>query len=82
MLNRGRATHVEKNIVIIGRYRENLHYGSLLFADAADSGLQSCVTYCRLNFDPYLETQRPCPVRGAVQARTQERDEIGSGSSG
>jgi hypothetical protein len=30
-------------------------YGSMQFADADDSGLQSCITYCRLNFDPYLK---------------------------
>lgn len=24
-------------------------------AAADDSGLQSCITYCRLNFDPYLK---------------------------
>ena len=30
-------------------------YGLLPLADADDSGLQSCITYCRLNFDPYLK---------------------------
>jgi hypothetical protein len=30
-------------------------YGLLPLADADESGLQSCITYCRLNFDPYLK---------------------------
>ena len=32
-----------------------LVYGLLPLAGADDSGLQSCITYCRLNFDPYLK---------------------------
>ena len=32
-----------------------LAYGLLPLAAADDSGLQSCITYCRLNFDPYLK---------------------------
>jgi hypothetical protein len=30
-------------------------YGLPMWAGAEDSGLQSCITYCRLNFDPYLK---------------------------
>jgi hypothetical protein len=30
-------------------------YGLPPFAAADDSGLQSCITYCRLNFDPLLK---------------------------
>ncbi|MGO9571818.1 MAG: hypothetical protein ACLP5H_30190 [Desulfomonilaceae bacterium] len=29
--------------------------GLLQVADADESGLQSCMTYCRLNFDPLLK---------------------------
>jgi hypothetical protein len=32
-----------------------LVYGLPTLATADDSGLQSCITYCRLNFDPYLK---------------------------
>lgn len=32
-----------------------LAYGLLPLAAADYSGLQSCITYCRLNFDPYLK---------------------------
>jgi hypothetical protein len=38
-------------LVLVGVFA----YGLLLVADADDSGLQSCITYCRLNFDPYLK---------------------------
>ena len=38
-------------LVLVGVFA----YGLLLAVDADDSGLQSCVTYCRLNFDPYLK---------------------------
>jgi hypothetical protein len=38
-------------LVIVGV----LSYGFLQFADADESGLQSCMTYCRLNFDPLLK---------------------------
>ncbi len=30
---------------------EGFSYGLLRFADADESGLQSCIIYCRLNFD-------------------------------
>jgi hypothetical protein len=30
-------------------------FGLLQVAGADDSGLQSCLTYCRLNFDPLLK---------------------------
>jgi hypothetical protein len=38
-------------LVIVGFFA----YGLLQFADADESGLQSCMTYCRLNFDPLLK---------------------------
>ena len=38
-------------LVLVGVFA----YGLLPLAAADDSGLQSCITYCRLNFDPYLK---------------------------
>ena len=35
-------------LVLVGVFA----YGLLPLAAADDSGLQSCITYCRLNFDP------------------------------
>jgi hypothetical protein len=32
-----------------------LAFGLLQLTEGDDSGLQSCVTYCRLNFDPLLK---------------------------
>jgi hypothetical protein len=32
-----------------------LIYGLMPVAKAYDSGLQSCMTYCRMNFDPFLK---------------------------
>jgi hypothetical protein len=38
-------------LVIVGIFA----YALLPSGDADDSGLQSCMTYCRLNFDPLLK---------------------------
>jgi hypothetical protein len=32
-----------------------LAFGLLQLTEADESGLQSCITYCRLNFDPLLK---------------------------
>ncbi len=38
-------------LAIVGTFA----FGLLHLATADESGLQSCVTYCRLNFDPLLK---------------------------
>ena len=50
----GESTHVQKLLLLLVLVGV-LAYGLPPLAADDDSGLQSCITYCRLNFDPYLK---------------------------